>query len=201
VKPRAPWRGASYTSGRMVAPREAAFLALSSLVAALAGCRDVSGFTSHGDHFEGLIVQADFVRSGFDVGAKACVVIDTDHLQDGPGTLSTSDGMFQLAPLRPIPQIWHDPLSTLSFGEGRTKNLVYVVTPALAASDGGGGGNGGADVLAVLSLMDSGSVEVRLLRGAPAVPAVNGAPPVTPSAQPNLFAVFTLERQQGACPF
>jgi hypothetical protein len=114
-----------------------------------------------------------------------CLTLDADHLQDAPGALSTDDGSFSRSALRPIPQIWHDPLSTLSFGEGRIKNLVYVATSIT-----------GDDVFVVVSLMQSGGVEVRLLRGAPGLPADAGS-----SAGGNLFAVFDLSRKSGPCSF
>ena len=162
----------------------------SSLVAAslaLWGCRDVQHFSTAGDHFEGSVVTSRFVRAGIDEGARVCLALDTDHLQDAPGSISSSDGRFHATPLRPIPQLWHDPLSTLSFGEGRIKNLVYAATPSI---------DSGAteDVLVVISLMQSKSVELRLVRGAP------GAAPEAGSASP-IFGVFTLERELGACSF
>jgi hypothetical protein len=148
------------------------------LAAGVPACRDVARFSTAGDHFEGDVVPSNFVRAGLDDGTRLCLSLDADHLQDSPGTLSTSDGRFRVAPLRPIPQIWHDPLSTYDFGEGRVKNLIYVVTPSDA---------GDADVVVFVSLMESNGVEVRLLRGAP--PA------------PSLFAIFTLDRQSGPCSF
>jgi hypothetical protein len=151
------------------------------LFAAAPACRDLSRFTTTpGERFEGSVVPSDFVRTGVGDGTRLCLSLDTDHLQDTPGTFSTSDGRFQSAPLRPIPQLWHDPLSTFDFGEGRVKNLIYAATPGADAGDT-------TDVLVFVSLMDSGSIEVRMLRGAPPTPA--------------LFAVFTLDRQTGPCSF
>jgi hypothetical protein len=162
---------------------------------ALAGCRDLSKFdTGPGNRFEGAVVDADFVRAGVDMGTTLCLTLDTDHLQDAPGNLSTSDGRFQHTPMRPIPQIWHDPLSTLSFGDGRFQNLVYVVGAVTPFPD-----NAGTDVFAVVSLMQTGGIEVRLLRGAPALAdaaATDGAPPAAP-----VFAVFSLARKEGPCAY
>jgi hypothetical protein len=165
------------------------------LVALLAGpgCRDLSGFSTKGGHYEGCIVRGDFVRAGVDSKTALCLTIDADHLQDAPGTLSTSDGRFRAVPLRPIPQVWHDPLSTLSFGEGRLKNLVYVVTASTPFADGRGN-----DVFVIASLMQSGDVEVRLLRGAPDLTADGG---VSSQETGNVFAVFDLARQQGECSY
>ncbi len=183
AKLHAPFWPAAYTDEamrRLVAP------SLCVLAAVLPACRDVQSFSTSGDHFEGAVISADFVRAGVGRNVGLCLTLDTDHLQNAPGSIWTSDGRFEATPLRPVPQIWHDPLSTLSFGDGRTKNLVYVATPA--ATDGG---DSGGDVLVVVSLMDSGGVEVRFLRGAPAAPV----------PAPNIFAVFTLQREPGACPF
>ncbi|HLK35269.1 MAG TPA: hypothetical protein VKU41_00865, partial [Polyangiaceae bacterium] len=73
----------------------------------------------------------------------------------------------------------------------RLKNLVYVATASTPFGDGNGD-----DVFVVVSLMQSGNVEVRLLRGAPGVTA-DGGP--TTAAGGNLFAVFALSRQHGPC--
>jgi hypothetical protein len=119
-----------------------------------------------------------------------CLVLDAEHLQDSPGTLTTSDGRFRATTLRPIPQIWHDPLSTLSFGDGRRQNLVYMATPLAASGDT-------QDVMVVLSLMTEGGVEIRIVRGAPESDA--GAPDA--GNPPPLFGVFTLDRREGSCSF
>jgi hypothetical protein len=160
------------------------FLLLLLLLGAPA-CRDLTRFsTTKGDRFEGNVVPSDFVRAGMGDSTRLCLSIDADHLQDTPGTVSTNDGRFQAAALRPIPQLWHDPLSTFEFGEGRVKNLIYAVTPS---PDGGVDAGDSSDVLLFVSLMESGSIEVRMVRGAPPAPA--------------LFAVFTLDRQSGPCSF
>jgi hypothetical protein len=168
-------------------------LGFTSLAAAVAlvsfsGCRDLSGFsTTNGDRYEGVVVGANFVLAGIQPDTKLCLTIDTDHLQDAPGAISTDDGMFARVALRPIPQIWHDPLSTFSFGEGRLKNLLYVATSSA-----------GDDVFVVVSLMQSGGIEVRLLRGAPGLVEDGGAPP---TAGGNLFGVFDLSRASGPCSY
>jgi len=158
-----------------------------SLVSALAsGCRDVSRFSTAGGSFQGPIVQGSFVRAGLASDVRMCITLDADNLQDAPGFVSTSDGLFAQTPLRPIPQVWHDPLSTLSFGEGRVSNLIYAAAPA----------SGAADVMVVVSLMQSTGVEVRLLRGAPGSPEPSEA-----DGGPNqpLFGVFALTKVQDPC--
>jgi hypothetical protein len=140
----------------------------------------------------GPILDAPFVRIGIAEGTSLCLTLDTDHLQDAPGVLSTSDGRFHAMPMRPIPQIWQDPLSTLSFGEGRLKNLVYVTGASMPFADGS------RDVMTIVSLMQSGAVEVRLIRGAQTFAADGGA-----SGTPDdpVFAVFDLTRQSGPCSY
>jgi hypothetical protein len=155
-------------------------------------CRNIDGFsTASGGHYEGTIVGASFVRAGLGSTVKMCLLLDTDHLQDTPGSLSTDDGLFTTTSLRPIPQFWQDPLSTLNFGEGRIKNVVYVARGA--ASDAGPAG----DIIVVLSLMAAGDIEVRLVRGAPSAMEDGGAP----EGPRDLFGVFALSRASGPCPF
>jgi hypothetical protein len=157
----------------------------------LAGCRDVSSFTNSGDSYQGAVVGAPFFFAGIDPSTCLCLTLDANHLQDAPGTIWTSDGHFQAAALRPIPELWRDPLSTLSFGDGRLRNLIYVVSPDTTLYDGGG-----QDVFAVVSLMQSGDVEVRLLAGAPPIGSdEDGAAPTD-----HVFGVFPLTRHPGPCP-
>jgi hypothetical protein len=154
-------------------------------------CHDISSFsTASGGSYEGPIASASFVRAGLGM-SRMCLTIDTNHLQDAPGTLSTTDGLFHQTPLRSIPQIWQDPLSTLSFGEGRIQNAIYV-----ARGNPVDRGEAG-DVFVVVSFMDSGSIEVRLLRGAPAAPDSG----TSPGGPPSLFGVFTLNRASVACAY
>jgi hypothetical protein len=150
------------------------------------GCQSLSSYsTTSTQQYVGCVVPADFVLAGISPTTQLSLTLDANNLQTQPGTLSTSDGRFQSTPMRPIPQLWNDPLSTFNFGEGRTKNLVYMATPSL---DAGGPG----DVTIVVSLMDGGNVEVRLLRGAPPMEAADasGTPPAN-----NVFAVFPLTLQ------
>ena len=147
---------------------------------ALFSCQELSSYKNNGDHYEGLITQGTFVRTGFGDSVKMCLTIDTDKLQQEPGELRTSDGSFKKGTLRAVPQTFHDPVSTLQFGQGREKNYLYFTQ----ISDG-------TDALAVLSLMKNGDVEVRVVRGAPG----GGQSPT------QLFGVFPLKREPGACSF
>jgi hypothetical protein len=182
-------------------------LARTAIVAALSGasalaCHDVSDFsTVNGGVYEGSITGASFVRTGIGETVKMCLTIDANNLQSAsPGSVSTSDGLFHSTRLRSIPQVWSDPLSTLSFGEGRIQNVLYV---AYGNAGDGGAREGGVaeatasgDVFVVVSFMVSGSVEVRLLRGAPDAPEAGVG-----VAPPQVFGVFTLSRKSGTCSF
>ena len=157
------------------------------------GCRDVSGFSTGADRYQGPVVQADFVRVGVGPDVEMCLSLDASQLQTAPGSLTTSDGAFQATPMRVIPQIWNDPLSTFNFGEGRIRNLLYVATAQPTDA-----GTAVGDTFAVVSLMSSGDVEVRLVAGAP---SVGDAAPLPAGTPPNVFALFELTRQSGGCPF
>jgi len=152
------------------------------------GCQDLGDYsTTANRQYVGCVVPADFVLSGVPSTTQLCLTLDATQLQQAPGLISSSDGRFQATPLRPIPQLWNDPLSTFNFGEGRTKNLLYMATPA---ADSGVAG----DITVVVSLMAVGNVEVRLLRGAPALAATDAT-----TRAPNVFAVFPLSLRKNGC--
>jgi hypothetical protein len=158
-------------------------------VAALAGCTDLSSYsTTSTKQYAGCVVGADFVLAGVSPTTELCMTLDANNLQTTPGTVSSTDGRFLATPLRPIPQIWSDPLSTFNFGEGRTKNLLYMASPS---ADAGGGG----DITVIVSLMQGGNVELRLLRGAPPVGPGDAAAP----ASGNIFAVVPMKLVKDGC--
>ncbi|RYE93397.1 MAG: hypothetical protein EOO75_04465 [Myxococcales bacterium] len=158
--------------------RPLAALCLASL-ALPGGCKDVSDYSTAPDEsYCGSVVQGPFVRSGLDPSVQMRLRLDADALATAPGVITTSDGLLADAALQVVPQVFNDPLSTMQFGEGRRRNLVYTALPQ----------DGTAAVLVVLSLMESGDVEARLLRG----PAASSAPPA-------IFGVFPLQRRKGAC--
>lgn len=173
----------------------ATLVVLGAFACCVLACRDnITRFSTKNDHYIGEIVKGSFVRNGMADNTRICFTFDGDHVQDGPGVITTSDGRFTNTPIRPIPQIFHDPLSTLEFGSGRVQNLVYVATPN-ATPDAGAEER--QDVFVFVSLMDNGQVEIRLVRGAPQADAGAGA--VAPKAAAPLFAVFALDRHEGTC--
>ena len=107
--------------------------------------------------------------------------LSTDDHERG---LCAPDPLFDETPLRAMAEAFHDPISTLEFGDGREDNLLVWVDTACLGT-----------VVGVLSLMKSGDVEVRLLKPAPA----SGED--ASSAERPGFAEFRLSRRQGDCGF
>lgn len=161
---------------------------ITTLAVVAYGCKDISEFsTGPGESYCGQIVPGGSFRAGFAPGVRLRLHLDTERIQDAPGDLATDDGRFFDAPLRPIPELSHDSLSTLDFGEGRIRNLLYGIKP-----------ESGAVAYVVISLLDNGNVEARILRGAP---PTAGEPPSTEEHGRDLFGVFPLTRQRGTCGF
>lgn len=163
----------------------------SALLLFSAACTDITRFsTGPGEAYCGSAIDGPFVRAGFGPGVRMRMHFDAHRLDSRPGTLSTSDDLLTDAPMRPIPQLFHDPLSTLRFGEQREKNLIYVVKPT--------GPEGGASLFAIVSLLHDGDAEVRLLRSAPPLP---GTTAVSSEEDEAIFGVFPLHREHGNCGF
>ena len=173
-------------SERLASSLRVAALAAATLACATLGCSDVTRFSTGPDEsYCGNIIPGPFVRQGFKPGVRMRMSFDADRLSDLPGVISTDDGTLKEAALRPIPQLANDPLSNLQFGDGRTRNLLTVV-----------GVSDGQTAFAVVSLMENGEAEVRIVRGAPLPPGVTAKP-----AQEGveLFGVFPLVKQKGKC--
>jgi hypothetical protein len=164
------------------------------VLAAACGCRDVSHFsTAPGEAYCGPIVQGEFVRQGFPRSARLRMTFNADLTgqYDLPGQITTDDGLLDGVWMRPIPQLAHDPLSTLNFGEAREENRIFAVDPSDPAR--------GPTILAFLSLLRDGNAEVRLIRGAPPLReattfAGDGSP---------IFGVFSplVKQPAGQCGF
>lgn len=152
------------------------------------GCEDISQYSTRADEsYCGNIVTGPFVRQGFGPGVRMRMAFNAERITDQPGTIATDDGLLADVAMRAIPQLANDPLSTLQFGEGRTRNLLLAADPTA-----------GASVFVVVSLMAGGNAEVRVLRGGPAAAAGPAAPV---DGGPQLFGVFPLARQRGKCGF
>jgi hypothetical protein len=152
-------------------------LALLGTLAATLGCRDLDRFdTGESGAYCGSIIDGAFTRRGFDEGLGLRLTIDIDALQRSPGTLGTDDretgpcapqALFEAAPLRVTPELFADPLSLLEFF------IAWVESSCQGSA------------LAVVSLMQAGDAEVRLLRS---------GTPVGAADTPGDFGVFQLRR-------
>ncbi len=185
--------------GSARAPRVARFVSATlALSAALVfgGCEGAESFRLEpGETYCGSLVYTPAFTDGLlPDNARPPTIrmrfdLDVDHLSTLPGTLRTDDKghglcsedgkpLFADAPLRTIEPVLHDPISQAIIGEGRDQNYFTYVSSSC-----------GHQMMAVVSLMHSGGVEVRLFKPAAAPP--DGAD----EAQKPGFGLFTLERK------
>jgi hypothetical protein len=155
----------------------------------LAGCRELEGFsTAPGEAYRGSIVASlgvtvdggetdiDPIRRGIDIhdppdGVEEIFGPDTtmemtlrveEFQTSNVARATTSDGLLVDAQFQSIEKLWNDTLSGFSFPSGRLRSGLYFVEASAAAP----ASLAGREILAVLSLMVDGSVEVRLISGA-----------------------------------
>jgi hypothetical protein len=95
-----------------------------------------------------------------------------------------SQALFEHAPLRSIPQIDHDSIATLSFGEGHDRDFFAWVDSTCQGT-----------MLALVSLLRNNDIELRLFKPA-ALP-----PPAASAGQRPGFALFYLRRNNKLCGF
>jgi hypothetical protein len=156
----------------------------------LASCKTIDTFdTGPSDAYCGRITGAPFVREDFDRQLQLQLRLRIATLNSVPGNLTTDDSdigpcapkaLFSDAILRAPKKLESDHLSAFSFDEGSLTNFLAWVD---STCDG--------TYLAVVSLMQDNSVEVRLLRGA----LDSGGQETGP------FGVFNLQRASGGCGF
>jgi hypothetical protein len=163
------------------APKLFAALGVALAAAGSSACDRFERYGTGRGSLEGAIEGASLVRAGFAEGTRVCLELDTGKLQSEPGSVSSTDGRFARTPLRPIPPLASDTLSNLSFADGQVRNLLFAIRER---------GDATRDALAIVSLLDDGRVELRLLDGAP------GAPGLEP-----LYGVFALERRESRCSY
>src|SRR5450432_630590 len=172
----------------------------------VASCHNLDSFNSKpGDAYCGAIIgaaapasdpnkpafQAGFVPEGQPPKLELALTLDTSKLTSEPGILRSSDALtglcsakseplFQDAPLRAIPEVDHDALSTLTFGEGHEHDFFAWVDSTCQGT-----------MLALVSLLKNRQVEIRLFKPARLPPS--NAPP---DQQPG-FAMFPFHAQKG----
>jgi|SRR5690606_11391119 hypothetical protein len=167
-----------------------------ALASTTVGCRDLDEWAlAEHEAYCGSLVSAPLFQEGLlpegtPPALRMRLDLDVQHLASRPGTLTTDDAarglcsangdpLFLEAPLRTIAEALHDPLSTATIGEGRDQNVFAYVESAC-----------GHSMIAVLSLMNGGGVEVRLLKPGPEPDAD------TPKTERPGFGLFVLERQR-----
>jgi hypothetical protein len=178
-------------------------------------CGDLDGFTSQpGQAYCGTIglpvFQSGFVDEGSPSTLELALTLDISKLPTDasqppsePGILNSNDpqgicgtpdapqALFQNALLRTIPELQHDVLSALTFGEGHDHDFFAWVDSTCQGT-----------MLAVVSLMKNNYVELRLFKPMP-TPRIGA----TPAEQPG-FALFHLNPKplykpeaEGGCGF
>jgi len=158
------------------------------IIAALfsCACTNIGDFsTGTGECYRGEIVDASFVRTGFEAGTQLSMTLDTNALGDGQGSAGviwTSDGRFTASSISQMAELAHDSLSQFQFPGGRVRNyLVYVV-----AADK-------VPAMLVISLMENGIVEARLMRQAMTVCPLGEDDCASPVTFEPLFGLFRLD--------
>jgi hypothetical protein len=183
-------------------------LALSGVLLSALSCRGLDRFDTTGDAaYCGDLVSGPsfydgFIPTGQPALLKMKLKLDTTQLStygDGkvtlPGLLTSNDGatglcsadgqaLFQSSPLRGIPQVDHDSIATMTFGEGHDEDFFAWTDSTCQGT-----------MLAVVSLLRKGDVELRLFKPAP-LPAPEAGPDKRPG-----FAVFYLRRNDKGCGF
>jgi hypothetical protein len=170
-------------------------------VLTLASCRSLDRFDTEkpaaycGSIIGGSAFESGFIRKGAPPSLELKLELDTSSLTDRPGALSSNDGavgfcrpapLFDEAPLRAIPELLHDALSQADLGQGHEHDFFAWVDSACEGT-----------MLAVVSLLTNGAVEVRLLKPGPDLPALADAD----QAKRAGFGLFYLQRSQTGCGF
>lgn len=132
----------------------------------LVGCSDLSGYaTGPGETYTGQVVGVEdppVLRRGFAPQTQLMLSFDparATSLEEPPGRLSTSDGALTDVALEPIVPLTHDALSEYEIpAGGRVRNYIFVVRPT-------DGPLAGREPFVFMSLMNDGTVEVRIIAG------------------------------------
>jgi hypothetical protein len=184
------------------------FVALGVLLSTLS-CRNLERFDTKGTSaYCGQLVKAPAFHDGFvpdgqpDVLLTMKLTLDTSQLSsfsadkatqigaltsdDADDGLCAPDGqaLFESSPVRGIPQVDHDTLSTLNFGEGHDEDFFGWTDSTCQGT-----------MLALVSLLRKGDVELRLFK-----PAALPAPAAGPEHRPG-YALFYLKRDEKGCGF
>jgi hypothetical protein len=188
-------------------PRTVSLLTLATSLSML-GCRDLERFdTKLGQAYCGDLVSGPSFDDGFWPINQPKLLrmqlnkVDTNLLSTYsntasiPARLTSNDvenglcaeqgqALFDNAPLRAIPQVDHDAVATLSFGEGHDQDFFAWVDSTCQGT-----------MLGLVSLLRNDDIELRLFKPA-ALP-----PPDAPADKRPGFALFYLRRNNRGCGF
>lgn len=181
-------------------------LLLLGVVSCTLSCRSLDRFDTSGDPaFCGDLVSGPsfhdgFVTAGEPWNLRLKLDLDASKLSSFSenrnaimGWLTSNDvgtglcvdqPLFHSAPIRAIPQLYHDTLSTLSFGEGHDEDFFAYVDSTCQGT-----------MVSLVSLLRNGNVEVRLFKPA-RLPDEGAKPDKLPG-----YAVFYLTRHDEGCEF
>jgi hypothetical protein len=180
-------------------------LPLCPLLATLS-CRDLERFDTHGaGAYCGELVSGPSFTDGFVEGEpllplRMGLTLETNGLSavtgkaTSPGRLSSNDAsnglcsaqgqaLFFETPLRGIPQVDHDAIGGLTFGDGHDEDFFAWVDSSCLGT-----------MLSVVSLLRNGDVELRLFKPAPTRAEA-------PAAERPGFALFYLRLDKNGCGF
>jgi len=185
---------------RARASRLSLFAALALAAGSTLGCRsleryDTTGSAAYCGSLGAPTFQEGFLPDGVPPGLAMSLKLTTANLTSQPGTLSSDDAatgfcsgegraLFEEAPLRAIPEMFHDSLSQLEFGEGHVQDFFAWVDSSCQGT-----------MLAVVSLLTNGAVEMRLMKPA-ALPPPNAGADQKPG-----FALFYMDKSDTGCGF
>ena len=191
-------------------PRTAHWMGVLGVLLMTVSCRNLDRFDTQGKAaYCGQLVSAPAFHDGFvpdgepnELLLRMKLTLNTSQLStfsaDKPtqiGALTSNDAdnglcspdaqpLFKSSPVRGIPQIDHDTLSTLSFGEGHDEDFFAWTDSTCQGT-----------MLALVSLLRKGDVELRLFKPAALPPAGAGA-----DKRPG-YALFYLKRDENGCGF
>lgn len=145
-----------------------------------AGCSDLDRYATRQDEvWRGRVVESRYVRRGFEGGPTLELApLDLSNTTSAPGRISTSDGTFVDAALLPIAPAAYDALGEIDLGGGRVRSFPFFVEVTA-------GPHAGELALAVLSLLEDDTLELRIVRGTGADPEGD-----------DLYGLFPLTRQK-----
>lgn len=179
------------------------------------GCRSLDRFDTHNEEaYCGKLLGQEDLSVGFEATAwkggkdESSIAIEslrTAHLfeERGVAALMTSNDanygpcsseqkpLFARAPLRIVGKMLGDKLANLQLADDHEGDFVTFVDSSCSGS-----------MVAVLSLIQNGSLELRLLRPAPAAVAPDDAAYVAPTPETTQrFGLFQLTKQKQGCKF